>query len=147
RASAGLPVAARSVDVIGADAIAATPARTLADVLANALGVDLQPRSPAQADIALRGATFEQILVLVDGVRMSDAQTGHFDLDLAVPLSEVERIEILRGPATALYGSDAVGGVVNIVTRRGGERLRFGVEGGSFGTAGAHAALYGGTEA
>jgi len=147
RSSARLPAASRAVTVIDADAIAAAPARTLADVLALSLGTDVQPRSPAQADVALRGATFEQVLVLVDGVRMSDAQTGHFDLDLAVPLAEIERIEILRGPATALYGSDAVGGVINVVTRRDGERLRFGIEGGGFGTLGAHASAAAGTDA
>ena len=71
------------------------------------------------ADLSIRGSTFEQVLVLVDGVRMSDPQTGHFDLDLAVPLERVERIEILRGPASAVYGADALGGVVNVVTRDG----------------------------
>ncbi|HEX6940067.1 MAG TPA: TonB-dependent receptor [Longimicrobiales bacterium] len=136
RVSAGLPVATRAVEVLTAEAIARTPARTVADVLAWALGVDVQGRSPAQADVAIRGASFEQVLVLVDGVRMSDAQTGHFDLDLAVPLSEVERIEILRGPATALYGADAVGGVIHIVTRRAAPSLTANVDGGSFGTAG-----------
>src|SRR5690606_23162613 len=71
---------------------------------------------------------------LVDGVRMSDAQTGHFDLDLAIPLGEIERIEIMRGPATAVYGSDAVGGVVQILTRRGGPTLDASLTAGSFGT-------------
>src|SRR5690606_10576702 len=79
--------------------------------------VDILPRSPAQADLAIRGASFEQVLVLVDGLRVSDEQTGHFDLDLAVPIDMIERIEILRGPGSTLYGPDAVGGVINIVTR------------------------------
>ncbi len=137
RASAELPLATRAVQVLSAAAIARTPARTLSDVLAYALGVDVQARSPAQADLAIRGASFEQVLVMVDGVRVSDAQTGHFDLDLPVPLSEIERIEILRGPATALYGADAVGGVVHVVTRRDGPRVAATAEGGSFATAGA----------
>jgi iron complex outermembrane receptor protein len=135
RASAGIPVTSRAVEVISAAQLAATPARTLADALGWALGVDIQPRSAAQADLALRGSSFEQVLVLVDGVRMSDSQTGHFDLDLAIPLAEIERIEILRGPATALYGSNAVGGVVQIITRRGGSSLDASLSGGSFGTA------------
>ncbi|HEX7090398.1 MAG TPA: TonB-dependent receptor [Longimicrobiales bacterium] len=139
RASTALPVATRAVEVITAEALAATPARTVADVLFWALGVDLQARSSAQADLSLRGGSFEQVLVLVDGARMSGAQTGHFDLDLAIPLAEVERIEVLRGPATALYGADAVGGVINIVTRRGAEGVRVSVEGGSFGTGAATA--------
>jgi hypothetical protein len=65
------------------------------------------PRSPALFDVAVRGSSFEQVLVLVDGIRMSDAQTGHFDLNLAVPLDQVDRIEILRGPASTLHGADA----------------------------------------
>ncbi|HEY8483281.1 MAG TPA: TonB-dependent receptor [Longimicrobiales bacterium] len=136
RASAALPVATRSVEVIDADELARAPGATIADALVWAQGVDLLARSPAQADLTLRGGTFEQVLVLVDGVRMSDVQTGHFDLDLAVPLDEVERIEILRGPASALYGADAVGGVINVVTRRGRSGVTGRIEGGSFGTAG-----------
>lgn len=108
----------------------------MAELLEWALGADVQARSGAQADLALRGGTSEQFLVLVDGVRMSDAQTSHFDLDLAVPLAEIERIEILRGPATAVYGADAVGGVVQIVTRRGGSALTAGLDGGAFATVG-----------
>src|SRR5262245_60885034 len=77
-ASADLPVAIRSIEVITADDIARLPVRTVPELLARALGVDLSARSPAQADIAVRGGTFEQVLVLVDGMRVSDAQTGHF---------------------------------------------------------------------
>ncbi len=125
-----------SVEVITADRLASLPVRTLEEALSWSLGVDLQARSPAQADLSIRGSTFEQVLVLVDGVRMSDPQTGHFDLDLAVPLDRVERIEILRGPASALYGADAMGGVVNIITRdRTGMRNPTGqarLEGGTF---------------
>src|SRR5690606_39115719 len=96
RATAALPAATRAVQVISAEAISRAPVRTVAELLEWALGTDVQARSGAQADLALRGGTSEQVLVLVDGMRMSDAQTSHFDLDLAVPLSEIERIEILR---------------------------------------------------
>lgn len=120
RASPALPLATRSVQVITSEEIARAPARTVAEVLASALGLDVLSRSPGQTDVAIRGGTFEQVLVLVDGLRMSDPQTGHFDLDLAVPLGEIERIEVLRGGASALYGSDALTGVVNVVTRRNG---------------------------
>ncbi|HKK08312.1 MAG TPA: TonB-dependent receptor plug domain-containing protein, partial [Gemmatimonadota bacterium] len=113
----GRAAATRDLEVLGRDAIEATPARTVAGLLRWAAGVDVRPRSPAQADLSLRGSSFEQVLVLVDGVPVNDPQTGHFDLDVAVPLASVERIEILRGPASATFGADAVGGVVNIVTR------------------------------
>lgn len=135
RTSPELPVATRGVEILTAAQLRAFPGRTLAELLGGALGVDVMPRSAAQSDLAVRGATFEQVLVLVDGVRMSDAQTGHFDLNLAVPLEQVERVEVLRGDASALYGADALGGVVNLVTRAGGGRsLQVRGEAGSFGT-------------
>ena len=126
----------RSVEVIGRDVLDRQPVRTLTDAIALAVGADVQRRSPAQADLSIRGSSLGQVLVLVDGARMSDLQTGHFDLDLAVPLDLVERIEILRGPGSALYGPDAVGGVVNVVTRRGDQWQQARVHGGSFGTLG-----------
>ncbi len=138
--ASSLVSATRAVDVVDVAAIRRIPARTVSDVLAWVLGVDVLARSPAQADVALRGSTFEQVLVLVDGVRMNDPQTGHFALNLAIPLEEIERIEILRGPGSSLYGSDAVGGVIQIVTRRGHPeqpRIEASLEGGAFGTAGA----------
>lgn len=140
RASAEMATATRGVEVITADELRRMPARSVAEALQWALSVDVMPRSPALVDVALRGSSFEQVLVMVDGVRVSDAQTGHFDLDLAVPLDQVERIEILRGPASTLHGADAVGGVINVVTRAGGAS-RGRVETGSFGTVGLALAL------
>ena len=110
--------ATRSFEVLTRSDLARHATRSLAEVLGLALGVDAQPRSPAQADISLRGSTFNQVVVLVDGVRVSDVQSGHYALDLAVPMAMIDRIEILRGAGSAMYGSDAVGGVVNIVTGR-----------------------------
>lgn len=135
-ASAEMASATRGVQVVTAEQIANLPARTIPDVLQWALGVDAMPRSPALVDVGLRGSSFEQVLVMVDGIRVSDSQTGHFDLNLAVPLDQVDRIELLRGPASTMHGSDAVGGVINIVTRRGGG-TRARVETGTFGSAGA----------
>lgn len=134
RLIAGAAAATRGVDVFDRAAMDALPARSIRDVIARALGSDLLARSPAQADLSLRGASFEQVLVLVDGVPVNDRQTGHFHLDLAVPLDAVERIEVLRGPASAVYGSSAVGGVVNIVTRRGTTELGARMQSGSFAT-------------
>jgi vitamin B12 transporter len=143
RVVAGAASATRSMEVLDRSRIEALPARSVSELLARALGVDLQARSAAQADLSIRGSGFEQVLVMVDGVPVNDDQTGHFHLDLAVPLDAVERVEVLRGPAAALYGSAAVGGVVNIVTRRGGSGLTGRVQGGSFGAvaAAAEAAL------
>jgi vitamin B12 transporter len=128
--------AARAVDVITHDDIVRSTAHTVADLLSERLGVDVYGRSAAQADISLRGSTAEQTLVLVDGVRVSDAQSAHYALDLAVPLDAIERIEILRGGGSAMYGTDAVGGVINIITKRGTERADVRADGGAYGTAG-----------
>ncbi|HEX5581627.1 MAG TPA: TonB-dependent receptor [Gemmatimonadaceae bacterium] len=140
----------RSAEVLDRAAIDRLPALTLGDLLARALGADIGARSAASADLSIRGSSFEQVGVLVDGVRVSDEQTGHFDLDLAVPLAAVERIEVLRGAGSALYGPDAVGGVVNVVTRRvpsgdgaGGGRVEASARGGSFGTGAASLAAHG----
>jgi vitamin B12 transporter len=128
----------RSVQLISHDQIARSSARTVGDVLAQEMGVDVDTRSPAQADVSIRGSSPEQVVVLVDGVRMSDIQSAHYALDLAVPLSSVDRIEILRGNGAALYGPDAVGGVINIVTRQSAPP-QLELRGGSFGTLGGSA--------
>ncbi len=127
----------RSIEVIDRATIERRAARSVGDLLASVLGADVQWRSPAQADLALRAGTPGQALLLVDGVRQSDLQTAHFDLDVAVPLDAIERIEIVRGPGSALFGADAVGGVVNIVTRRDAHATTARLSAGSFGTAGA----------
>jgi len=135
RAQAG--AAGRTVDVITRDDISRSPAHNLAELLGARLSVDAFTRSPAQADVSIRGTTAEQVLILVDGVRMGDAQSAHYALDLGIPLSSIERIEILRGPGSALYGPNAIGGVINIVTRDG--------SGGDAANSGAEASVYGGT--
>jgi iron complex outermembrane receptor protein len=81
--------------------------------------LDLQQRAPngVQSDLSIRGGDFGQTLVLVDGQRMNDAQSGHHNMDIPLPLEAISRIEVLRGSGSTLYGSDAVGGVVNIITQ------------------------------
>lgn len=87
------------------------------------------------ASIFLRGTNSNHTLVLVDGVRANSPQDGRFDIG-QIPIENVEQIEIVRGPASALYGSDAIGGVINIITRRGQGPIRTGgqLEYGSFAT-------------
>ncbi|MEO8562074.1 MAG: TonB-dependent receptor [bacterium] len=141
RTDGSLVTSTRSVEVITREDIEHRASRSLSDLLGFALGVDVLPRSPAQADLGLRGSTFNQVVVLVDGVRVSDVQSGHYALDLAVPTSMIERIEILRGTGSALYGSDAIGGVVNIVTRTDSSFGEVGTRVGSFGGASGSAAV------
>ncbi len=80
--------------------------------------IDLQERAPdgVQADLTIRGSTFEQTLVLLNGLRMDDVQTSHHDLDLPLPTGALARIEVLPGAGSMLYGSDAMAGTVNFIT-------------------------------
>jgi iron complex outermembrane receptor protein len=80
--------------------------------------VTLEDRGPngVQADLSIRGTTFEQTLVLVDGLRLNDPETGHLNLDLSLPLEAVSRIDVLHGSGSTFFGSDAIGGAVNLIT-------------------------------
>jgi outer membrane cobalamin receptor len=111
----------RRVTVWTAQDIAAQPALSLDEVLRSASGVELQTRGGLgmQSDYTLRGSSFKGVLLLLDGVPLNDPQTGHYISDFPVPLSAVARIEVLRGPATALYGPDAVGGAIHVFTHTG----------------------------
>src|SRR6266852_7557855 len=92
---------------------------TLVDFLRLDPSLDLRERAPngVQTDLSVRGGSFGQTLILVDGQRMNDAQSGHHNMDIPLPLEAVSRIEVLRGSGSTLYGSDAVAGVVNIITK------------------------------
>jgi iron complex outermembrane receptor protein len=80
--------------------------------------IDLRERAAdgVQADLSIRGSTFAQTLVLLNGLRMNDVQSSHHDLDVPLPTQSVERIEILRGAGSTFYGSDALAGTVNLIT-------------------------------
>lgn len=109
----------RTVTVLTREEIADLPVHSVPDILAHALSADVGSRAPfgMQADLRLRGSSFSQVLVLVDGVRLNDSQTGHHNTDIPVPMDEIERIEVLLGPGSSIYGADAFGGTVNIITR------------------------------
>ncbi len=81
--------------------------------------MEVQARGPmgVQSDFVLRGGTFQQVLVIVDGMRVNDPNTGHFSSYIPIAPAEIERIEILKGGSSAIYGSDAVGGVIHIITK------------------------------
>ncbi|MEL6614617.1 MAG: TonB-dependent receptor plug domain-containing protein, partial [Bacteroidota bacterium] len=91
----------RHVTVLTAADLQASPGRSLGEVLRTAAGLDVTPRgaSGTQADFSIRGSTFNGVLMLVDGARFNDSMTGHFLSDFPVPLAEIARVEILRGPA------------------------------------------------
>ena len=117
--------------------------RNLMDALQSDPAVDLRQRAPGvQGDLSIRGSSFGQTLVLVDGFRLNDAQTGHNNLDLPFPFEAVQRVEVLEGSGSTLYGSDAVGGAVNIITGPPPtSEVRLGATGGSFGTNGQNGSI------
>ncbi len=91
---------------------------TLVDLLKLDPSLYLAERAPdgVQADLSIRGSSFGQTLVLLNGMRLNDPQSGHHNMDIPVPLESVDRVEVMRGSGSTLYGADAVGGVVNIIT-------------------------------
>lgn len=109
---------ARNIQVISKAEIAALPVRSVNEALLYVVGVDVRQRGPfgTQADVSVDGGTFEQTLILLNGVKLSDAQTAHHAMNIPVPLAAVERIEILKGPAARVYGVNALTGAINIVT-------------------------------
>lgn len=109
----------RAVTVIPGASIARYPVNSLDDLLRCLPALEVQSRGSfgAQADVSLRGSTFNQVLFLLDGMRLNDPLTGHFGAYLPITPAEIEQIEIVRGAGAALYGPDAVGGVINIVTK------------------------------
>ncbi len=108
----------RNVTVVTADEVSSYPANSWDELLQHVPGLEVQSRNGfgAQADLLLRGSTFTQVLVLLDGMRMNDPLTSHFNANIPIPVAELARIEILRGPAAATYGPDAVGGVIHFIT-------------------------------
>ncbi|MBI3050440.1 MAG: TonB-dependent receptor [Acidobacteria bacterium] len=126
----------RTLTVITREEIARLPVHSIADVLRLTGLADVRARGErgVQTDFAIRGANFGQMLVLVDGVRLNDAQSGHHNGDIPVPLDAVERIEVLHGPGSSLFGADAFGGTINVITRRDAPPSAV-VQTGSFGLA------------
>jgi iron complex outermembrane receptor protein len=110
----------RNVVIIDQKTIKESPVKTLDGILQYALNVDVRSRSSfgVQADISIRGGNFDQTLILVDGVKVNDPQTGHHSLNIPVPFSLIEKIEILQGGASRVFGPSAFAGVVNIITKK-----------------------------
>lgn len=113
----------RNVYVIDKTEIEKLPARTIQEVLQYANGIDLRQRGPfgSQADISVDGGSFEQTVVLLNGVKIIDAQTAHNMLNLPIPVETIERIEVVRGPAARIYGVNSLTGAINIITKKPAE--------------------------
>ena len=142
RVPVALHSSARIVTLLDSLTLASTPAETVNDLLKYALGVDVRQRGAMgmQTDISIRGGTYNQVAVLLDGINITDPQTGHNSFDFPVNICDIERIEVLEGPAARVYGTSSLLGAVNIVTRKpAGNAATASVEGGSFGSFGATA--------
>ncbi len=142
--------AGSAISVISAEDIAKSAPGSVSDLLRGQPGLSIvENGGPGKtANVQLRGAESRHTLVLIDGIRVNDPSGPASEFDFAnLALADVERIEILRGPQSALYGSDAIGGVINIITRkgRGAPRASFTLEGGSHGALASRLGVSGGT--
>ena len=109
----------RSVEVIDSKSIVESGVNNVVDLLQQVSGVDLRNRGVpgTQADLYIRGGGFDQTLLLIDGMKMDDIQTGHHTLNLLLPIQLIERIEIIKGPASRIFGQNAFNGAINIITK------------------------------
>lgn len=137
-----------SISVVSAETLATSNPGSLVDALRSVPGLDItETGGPGSTtNVRLRGGNTGQTLVMIDGIRINDptAASGDFDFSMFAP-SAIERIEVLKGPQSALYGSDAMGGVINIITKKGSGPAQFNVrtEAGSYGTAVTNGSLIG----
>ena len=108
-----------NVHTISLEEIENAPVQTIEDLLEYAINIDIRQRGGqgVQADISMRGGTFEQVLVMLNGIKLNDPQTGHHTMDLPVSLEQIERIEIITGGASRIFGNYAYTGAINIITK------------------------------
>lgn len=123
RAPVAFSQVARIVSVIGREEIEAAPVQSIQELLEYALSVDVRQRGVhgVQADVSVRGGSFDQTLILLNGINITDPQTGHHALNLPVSLKNIQRVEILEGPSARVFGPNAFSGAINIITGSGNE--------------------------
>jgi len=110
----------RTITLITAKEIKKSSATNVADLLQHIAGIDVRRRGidGMQSDLYIRGGNFDQTLLLIDGIKMDDAQTGHHSMNAILSLDNIERIEIVKGPGARIYGQNAFTGAINIVTKK-----------------------------
>ena len=135
---------ARIVCVLTRQEIEQAAAQSVNDLLKLVTGVDVRQRGGfgIQTDISIDGGTFDQVTLLLNGIDIGNPQTGHLSADFPVSICDIERIEVLEGAASRVYGGQSFGGAINIVTRHDREQsIELAGRGGSFGTAEGEARL------
>ena len=108
-----------TISIINAEEIKNSTAQNVADLLQQIPGIDVRRRGTdgMQSDLYIRGGNFNQTLLLIDGIKADDAQTGHHTMNMIIPFENIERIEVIKGPAARIFGQNAFGGAINIVTK------------------------------
>lgn len=125
----------RTIQLITAEDMKKAGVTNVADALQQIAGIDIRRRGTngTQADLYIRGGSFDQTLLLVDGIKVDDAQTGHHTMNLALPIEVIKRIEIIKGPAARIFGQNAFNGAINIITKDVPETdVSLHVQGGSY---------------
>ena len=120
---------------ISKEEIKKSTATNVSELLQQVAGLDIRRRGVEgmQADLYIRGGSFDQTLLLIDGIKVEDPQTGHHTMNMTLPLSAIEKIEIIKGAASRLYGQNAFTGAVNIITKKNIENnISLGLSAGSF---------------
>jgi iron complex outermembrane receptor protein len=128
---------ARIVSVLSRQEIEQAAVQSINDLFKLVTGVDVRQRGGfgIQTDISIDGGTFDQVTLLLNGIDIGNPQTGHLSADFPVSISDIERIEVLEGAASRVYGGQSFGGAINIVTKHeSGRNLELAARGGSFGT-------------
>ncbi len=120
KAELPLSRASKLVTLITKTEIERSPAQSVQELLNSVAGIDVLQRGPhgAQADISLRGGSFDQVAILLNGINLTNPQTGHYSFDIPINISDIERIEIVHGPASLVYGASAFAGGINIITKK-----------------------------
>ena len=115
----------KTVQVVSKEEIINSPANNVAELLQQVAGIDIRRRgtSGMQADLYIRGGGFDQTLLLIDGIKVEDPQTGHHTMNMALPIEVIERIEIIKGSASRIYGQNAFTGAINIITSKVAEDM------------------------
>jgi iron complex outermembrane receptor protein len=137
RITSPLPRTGRTLVMLDSALLHSAPRPEVSEVLRGHSLVDVRQRGPfdVQTDIGIRGGTFDQALVLVDGIPMTDPQTGHHQMNVPLMATDLERVEVLHGGASRTFGGGAFSGAVNLITREPlGRHGRFSAEGGSHGS-------------